>query len=109
MLFFVSFVHPDLFDLISPCVGTQGNVLRGDPFVRGGGSGFVSGLSFLELDNPAGNKQRYSSWAESVTGLPQVIKQKVCPALLKAAQSRHVSLHWENEIKSRWLNRDSCN
>ncbi|EFB14079.1 hypothetical protein PANDA_011636, partial [Ailuropoda melanoleuca] len=59
--------------------GTQGNVLRGDPFVRGGGSGFVSGLSFLELDNPAGNKQRYSSWAESVTGLPQVIKQKLTP------------------------------
>ncbi|XP_034855161.1 complement component C7 [Mirounga leonina] len=59
--------------------GTQLNVLRGDPFVRGGGSGFVSGLSFLELDNPAGNKQRYSSWAESVTGLPQVIKQKLTP------------------------------
>ncbi|KAL4822848.1 hypothetical protein H8958_013246, partial [Nasalis larvatus] len=56
--------------------GTQNNVLRGDPFIRGGGSGFISGLSYLELDNPAGNKRRYSAWAESVTNLPEVIKQK---------------------------------
>lgn len=59
--------------------GTQDNVLRGTPFVRGGHLKFVSGLSFLELDNPAGNKQRYSSWARSVTDLPQVIKQKLTP------------------------------
>ncbi|KAK2117793.1 hypothetical protein P7K49_004680 [Saguinus oedipus] len=58
---------------------THGNVMRGDPFVRGGAAGFVSGLSYLELDNPAGNKRRYSSWAESVTNLPQVIKQKLTP------------------------------
>ncbi|EQB79060.1 complement component C7 [Camelus ferus] len=60
-------------------VETQGNVLRGNPFVLGGRSGLVSGLSYLELDNPAGNKQRYSSWAGSVTDLPQVIKQKLTP------------------------------
>ncbi|ELK06090.1 Complement component C7, partial [Pteropus alecto] len=59
--------------------GTQGNVLRGDPFVRGGRPGFTSSLSFLELDNPAGNQKRYSSWAGSVTDLPQVIKQKLTP------------------------------
>lgn len=59
--------------------GTQSNVLRGVPFVRGGRPGFVSGLSYLELDNPDGNKQRYSSWAGSVTDLPQVIKQKLTP------------------------------
>uniref|UniRef100_H0Y0Y5 Complement component C7 n=1 Tax=Otolemur garnettii TaxID=30611 RepID=H0Y0Y5_OTOGA len=47
--------------------------------MRGGGAGFISGLSFLELDNPAGNKGRYSAWAESVTNLPQVIKQKLTP------------------------------
>ncbi|XP_062943621.1 complement component C7 [Cynocephalus volans] len=59
--------------------GTQNNVLRGHPFVRGGSSGFISNLSFVELDNPAGNKRRYSAWAESVTNLPQVIKQKLTP------------------------------
>lgn len=83
--------------------------MKGDSFVRGGSPNFVAGLSSLDLNNPAGNKKQYSSWAESVTGSPQVIKQKVRPALLKTAQSRHVSSHWENEIKSRWLNRDSCN
>lgn len=82
-------------------------MVRGDPYVRGGSLDFVAGLSKLQLDNPAGNKGRYASWAESVTRLPQVIKQKVCPALLKAAQGRHVYSHWENEIKSRWLNRES--
>ncbi|XP_076973179.1 complement component C7 [Tamandua tetradactyla] len=59
--------------------GTKNNVLRGDPFVRGGSPGHVAGLSFLELDNPAGNKRRYSTWAESVSNLPQVIKQKLTP------------------------------
>lgn len=73
-----------LLSLVSSCVGGQSRKLKGKPFVRGGGLGFVSDLSFLELDNPAGNKERYSSWAESVTSLPQVIKQKVCDALLEA-------------------------
>ncbi|XP_037655093.1 complement component C7 isoform X2 [Choloepus didactylus] len=59
--------------------GTKNNVLRGNPFVRGGSSGLVAGLSFLELDNPAGNKKRYSDWAESVTSVPNVIKQKLTP------------------------------
>ncbi|XP_036165951.1 complement component C7 [Myotis myotis] len=59
--------------------GTQSNMLRGDPFVRGGRPGLVSGLSFLELDNPAGNQKRYSSWARSVPDLPTVIKQKLTP------------------------------
>ena len=73
-------------------------MLRGVPFVRGGRPGFVSGLSYLELDNPDGNKQRYSSWAGSVTDLPQVIKQKVCDALLKAPESSHVYGHWEIKL-----------
>ena len=53
-------------------------MLRGVPFVRGGRSGLIAGLSYLDLDNPAGNKQRYSRWAGSVPDLPEVIKQKVC-------------------------------
>ncbi|XP_048224185.1 complement component C7 [Perognathus longimembris pacificus] len=69
----------ELEDMLKSASGTQNNVLRGDPFVRGGRAAFVSGLSFLELDNPAGNKRRYSAWAQSVTNLPQVIKQKLTP------------------------------
>uniref|UniRef100_A0A8C6IMK2 Complement component C7 n=1 Tax=Mus spicilegus TaxID=10103 RepID=A0A8C6IMK2_MUSSI len=59
--------------------GNKGRLLRGKSLVRGGDSGFVADLSFLDLDNPAGNKQRYSSWAGSVTRLPQVIKEKLAP------------------------------
>ncbi|XP_006875466.1 PREDICTED: complement component C7 [Chrysochloris asiatica] len=69
----------DLLDALKSASGNQNNVLHGVPFVRGGSSGLIAGLSFLELDNPAGNKERYSSWAESVTSLPQVIKQKLTP------------------------------
>uniref|UniRef100_A0A8C0X924 Complement component C7 n=1 Tax=Castor canadensis TaxID=51338 RepID=A0A8C0X924_CASCN len=69
----------ELEDALKSDSGTQSNVIRGDPWVRGGGSGFIAGLSFLELDNPAGNKRRYSAWADSVTNLPQVIKQKLTP------------------------------
>ncbi|KAM4869966.1 complement component C7 [Urocitellus parryii] len=69
----------ELEDALKLGSGNQNNVLRGVPFVRGGGPGFIAGLSFLQLDNPAGNKRRYSDWAESVTSLPQVIKQKLTP------------------------------
>lgn len=69
----------DLNDALRSAAGSESNVLRGSPFVRGGRSGLVSGLSYLELDNPAGNRQRYAAWAGSVTDLPQVIKQKLTP------------------------------
>ncbi|XP_036919127.1 complement component C7 [Sturnira hondurensis] len=69
----------ELKDALKWASATASNKLQGTPFVRGGSSGFVSGLSYLELDNPAGNQERYSSWAASVTGLPQVIKQKLTP------------------------------
>lgn len=69
----------ELKNALKSTSGDQRRVLRGDPFVRGGASGFVSGLSYLELDNPTGNKERYTSWANSVTSLPQVIKQKLMP------------------------------
>ncbi|TKC36729.1 hypothetical protein EI555_015348 [Monodon monoceros] len=69
----------EMEETLKLATGTQGNVLRGVPFVRGGRPGLVSGLSYLELDNPAGNKWRYSRWAGSVTELPQIIKQKLTP------------------------------
>ncbi|XP_055968101.1 complement component C7 [Sorex fumeus] len=68
-----------LKDALKEASGTRSNVLRGDPFIRGGNAGLVAGLSLLDLDNPAGNRQRYASWAGSVTNLPQVIKQKLTP------------------------------
>lgn len=69
----------EMEEALKAASGTQDNVLRGDPFVRGGSAGLVSGLSFLDLNNPAGNRQRYASWAGSVTNFPQVIKQKLTP------------------------------
>ncbi|XP_054439949.1 complement component C7 [Pteronotus mesoamericanus] len=69
----------DLQKALKDASANENNVLRGTPSVRGGSPGLVSGLSYLELDNPAGNQQRYSSWAGSVTRLPQVIKQKLTP------------------------------
>lgn len=68
-----------LEDALKSVSGTGSNVVKGNPFVRGGSAGLVAGLSYLELDNPAGNRQRYASWAGSVTNLPQVIKQKLTP------------------------------
>ncbi|KAH0520565.1 Complement component C7 [Microtus ochrogaster] len=69
----------ELDDAFKSASGGQGRKLEGKPIVRGGSSGFVSDLSYLDLDNPAGNKERYSSWAKSVTSLPEVIKQKLTP------------------------------
>lgn len=69
----------ELKDAIKSAAGTQGNVLQGNSFVRGGSINFASGLAYLELDNPTGNKERYSTWARSVTDNPEVIKQKLTP------------------------------
>ncbi|XP_016079270.1 PREDICTED: complement component C7 isoform X2 [Miniopterus natalensis] len=69
----------ELEDALKSATATHSSMLRGLPFVRGGRAGLASGLSFLELDNPAGNQKRYSSWAGSVTQLPDVIKQKLTP------------------------------
>ena len=80
-------MRPDFLPLIFPHVATANNRLQGTPFVRGGSPGLVSGLSYLELNNPAGNQERYASWAASVTGLPQVINQKVCDAVCTAAEA----------------------
>uniref|UniRef100_G3QIF7 Complement component C7 n=1 Tax=Gorilla gorilla gorilla TaxID=9595 RepID=G3QIF7_GORGO len=80
--FFVKFSShgcKELENALKAASGTQNNVLRGDQFISGGSEGLISGLSYLELDNPAGNKRRYSAWAESVTNLPEVIKQKLTP------------------------------
>ncbi|XP_029797128.1 complement component C7 [Suricata suricatta] len=68
-----------LKNALKSSTGTKSNILRGDPFVSGGSPGFVSGLNYLDLDDPAGNKKRYASWAGSVTNFPQVIKQKLTP------------------------------
>ncbi|KAM6224366.1 complement component C7 [Rhynchocyon petersi] len=68
-----------LAEVLKSASGISNNVLRGKPFVRGGSTGFLNGLSYLELNNPAGNRKRYSDWAGSVTDSPQVIKQKLTP------------------------------
>lgn len=57
--------------------GSNNNKIRGDPYIEGGSPSAVAGLSYLDLDDPTGNNQRYSSWARSVTDYPRVIKQKV--------------------------------
>lgn len=57
--------------------GRSGNKIKGDPYIEGGSPGAVAGLSYLDLDNPAGNSQMYTSWAASVTDYPRVIKKKV--------------------------------
>ncbi|XP_051006877.1 complement component C7 [Acomys russatus] len=59
--------------------GSQSSVLRGKALVRGGAPTLHADLSLLELNNPTRNKERYMAWANSVTNLPQVIKQKLTP------------------------------
>ncbi|XP_006889645.1 PREDICTED: complement component C7 [Elephantulus edwardii] len=68
-----------LAENLKAAAGVSSNILRGKPFVKGGSIDFVAGLSSLDLNDPAGNRKRYSDWAGSVTGLPQVINQKLTP------------------------------
>ncbi|XP_029434000.1 LOW QUALITY PROTEIN: complement component C7 [Rhinatrema bivittatum] len=59
--------------------GSSSQEIHGDAFILGGEPKFVAGLSYLDLDNPAGNEARYASWAGSVKKVPSVIKQKITP------------------------------
>ena len=68
-----------LDELLQTSSGSSGSKIRGDPYIEGGSPSAVAGLSYLDLDDPAGNNQRYSTWARSVTDYPRVIKQKLTP------------------------------
>ncbi|NXM55275.1 CO7 protein, partial [Illadopsis cleaveri] len=68
-----------LDELLLTSSGTSGNKIKGDPYIEGGSPSAVAGLSYLDLDNPAGNSQMYTSWAASVTDYPRVIKKKLTP------------------------------
>ncbi|XP_069483299.1 complement component C7 [Ambystoma mexicanum] len=76
--------------------GSSSQIIRGDPMVIGGESKFVAGLSYLDLNNPAGNDERYAMWAGSVKNLPRVIKQKVAPLyeLVKEVPCDSVKKHF---------------
>lgn len=85
-MFFACIISLSIYEYSSACIfyishpestGSSGNRIKGDPYIEGGSPGAVAGLSYLELNNPAGNSQRYSFWARSVTDYPRVIKQKV--------------------------------
>lgn len=68
--YILSISHPE-------SAGSTGNKIKGDPYIEGGSPGAVAGLSYLDLDNPAGNSRMYTLWAASVTDYPRVIKKKV--------------------------------
>ncbi|KAH0627908.1 hypothetical protein JD844_008475 [Phrynosoma platyrhinos] len=68
-----------LDELLQQSSGSSSNLIKADPIVRGGSSTDTAGLSYLDLQNPAANTERYSRWARSVSYFPSVIKQKVTP------------------------------
>ncbi|KYO29039.1 complement component C7 [Alligator mississippiensis] len=68
-----------LDELLKSSSGSTNNRIQGEPYVEGGSPSAVASLSFLDLDNPAGNSERYSQWARSVKYYPRVIKQKLTP------------------------------
>ncbi|XP_035291383.1 complement component C7 [Anguilla anguilla] len=47
--------------------------------IVGGDPAYIAGLSYVDLDNPAGNKDMYTKWAGSVKSFPTVIQPKLRP------------------------------
>ncbi|PKU41863.1 complement component c7 [Limosa lapponica baueri] len=100
-----------LDELLRSSSGNSGNKIKGDPYVEGGSPRTVAGLSYLELNNPAGNSQRYSSWAGSVTDYPRVIKQKLTPLyeLVKEVPCSSVKKHYlKQAIEEYMAENDPC-
>ncbi|XP_053304065.1 complement component C7 [Spea bombifrons] len=59
--------------------GSSSKEVRGSVKVTGGDPKFVSGLNYINLDNPLANRDRYAAWAGSVSNLPSIIKMKLTP------------------------------
>ncbi|NXY31797.1 CO7 protein, partial [Pomatorhinus ruficollis] len=100
-----------LDELLLTSSGTSGNKIKGDPYIEGGSPGAVAGLSYLDLDNPAGNSQMYTSWAASVTDYPRVIKKKLTPLydLVKEVPCSSVKKHYlKQAIEEYMAENDPC-
>ncbi|XP_014820625.1 PREDICTED: complement component C7 [Calidris pugnax] len=100
-----------LDELLRSSSGSSGNKIKGNPYVEGGNPRTVAGLSYLELNNPAGNSQRYSSWAGSVTDYPSIIKQKLTPLyeLVKEVPCSSVKKHYlKQAIEEYMAENDPC-
>ncbi|CAH2296431.1 complement component C7 [Pelobates cultripes] len=79
---FVSYSSTDckkLSETIKSSSGTSNKEVRGTVKITGGEAKFASALNYINIDNPAANRDRYASWAGSVSNLPSVLKQTVTP------------------------------
>ncbi|KAL7989069.1 hypothetical protein Chor_007988 [Crotalus horridus] len=68
-----------LNEVLKQSSGVRNDQIRADPYVEGGDPGTVAGLSFIDVNNPVANTERYSRWAHSVSLFPKVIKKKLAP------------------------------
>ncbi|XP_053556403.1 complement component C7 [Bombina bombina] len=95
-----------LFELIKYSSGSTATELRGSVAVIGGDPKFVAGLSFFNVDNPAGNEQRYASWAGSVTKLPSIIKRQLTPLyeLVKEVPCSSVKKYFLKQAIEEYMN-----
>ncbi|KAJ1210246.1 hypothetical protein NDU88_005612 [Pleurodeles waltl] len=100
-----------LNEILTWSEGSSSNIIRGDPLVLGGEAKFVAGLSYLDLNNPAGNDARYAAWAGSVKNLPSVIKQKITPLyeLVKEVSCDSVKKYYLKRAIEEYMNeKDPC-
>ncbi|OWK57807.1 Complement component C7 [Lonchura striata] len=100
-----------LDELLLASSGSTGNKIKGDPYIEGGSPGAVAALSYLDLDNPAGNSQMYTLWAASVTDYPRVIKKKLAPLyeLVKEVPCSSVKKHYlKQAIEEYMAENDPC-
>ncbi|XP_058846100.1 complement component C7-like [Acipenser ruthenus] len=112
---FVSVKRSECNKLIEALKTSQGYAsqrISGNSSTIGGSAAFSSGLNFLDLNNPAGNSERYASWAGSVKDNPSVIKQKLTPLheLVKEVACASVKRYNLKQAIEQYLNENHpCN
>ncbi|NXO91774.1 CO7 protein, partial [Certhia brachydactyla] len=100
-----------LDELLLSSSGSSGNKIKGDPYIEGGSPGAIAGLSYLDLDNPAGNSRMYTLWAASVTDHPRVIRKRLTPLyeLVKEVPCSSVKKHYlKQAIEEYMAENDPC-
>ncbi|XP_043925721.1 complement component C7 [Protopterus annectens] len=100
-----------LLEILQSASGQSKRQIRGEPLILGGKAGFAAGLAYLDLDNPAGNSERYSRWAGSVKDFPNVIKQQLSPLydLVKEVPCASVKRHYLKQAIEEYISEnDPC-
>ncbi|XP_060092573.1 complement component C7 [Heteronotia binoei] len=97
--------------LLERFLGQSNKMITVDFIVEGGSPASIAELNTLDLEEPAGNSERYSAWAGTVPSYPRIIKKKIKPLyeLVKEVPCASVKRHFLKQAIEEYMSEnDPC-